>query len=190
MDIINNNYDFSQHATLTGVYGRVKAEERSEERPIRERFEEVHHPVEETESPELEAKACSANTQDAEPNNEEAHIGESETQDYERVADTREVYEDSHPEPNAPSASIGTEEDPYHEEVQHDEQFNANTFDMVSSIGWDEQTIPEGPAGNPPTRAAMKDVETADYSDFFKSLQNVRSKSPDKLFGKNTAALQ
>lgn len=190
MDIINNNYDFSQHAALTGVYGRVKVEERSEERPIRERFEELHHPVEETESPEPKAKAYSVNTQYAEPNNEETHTGECETQDHESVVDTREAHGDSHTEPNAPSASVGTEEDPYHEEVQNEEQFNANTFDMVSSIDWDEQTIPEGPAGNPPTRAVMKDVETADYSDFFKSLQNVRSKSPDKLFGKNTAALE
>ncbi|KAI6769986.1 hypothetical protein HG530_004615 [Fusarium avenaceum] len=185
VDIINNNYDFSQHANLTGVYGRVKVEERSEERPIRERFEELHHPVEETEFLEPKAKTYSVNTQYAEPNNEETHIDESETQDQESVVDTCEVREDSHPEPNAPSASVGTEEDPYHEEAQNEERFNANTFDMVSSIDWDEQTIPEGPAGNPPTRAAMKDVETADYSDFFKSLQNVRSKSPDKLFGRS-----
>jgi hypothetical protein len=150
-------------------------------------FEEVEQPVEETESPEPKAKTYSTNAQDVEPNEAEDQIGETKTQDCESVVDTREV--NPNPQPNTRSASVATG-DQYHEEAQHEEQFNAYTFDMVSSIDWDEQTIPEGSAGNPPTRAAMRDVESADYSDFFKSLQNVRSKSPDKLFGKNTATLQ
>jgi hypothetical protein len=145
--------------------------------------------VEDTESPEPKAKTYSNNAQDVELNEAEAQIGESETQDHESVVDTREIHDGAHPQPNTRSAGVATG-DHYHEEAHHEERFNAYTFDMVSSIEWDEQTIPEGPAGKPLTRAAMKDVETADYSDFFKSLQNVRSKSPDKLFGKNATTLQ
>ncbi|KAM0443656.1 hypothetical protein ACHAQK_003303 [Fusarium lateritium] len=184
LDIMSNNYDFSQSAILAQVCDRLKVEKTSEERPIRERFEEVEQPLEVTESPELKAEAYSTNTQDVELNNEGAPTGESETQDHESVVDIREVPEDDHPQPNTRSASVANEGS-YLEEAQNEEQFSAYTFEITSSIEWDEQTIPEGPAGNPPTQAAMKDVETADYSDFFKSLQNVRSKSPDKMFGRS-----
>ncbi|CAF3602650.1 unnamed protein product [Fusarium graminearum] len=87
----------------------------------------------------------------------------------------------------APDATVAiSTQNPYDEQPadQEPDTAAAHTNDTSSTSTWSQNGDIPLPLGVTLTRAAMVHHENEEYSTFFKSLQNVREKSPDRFCGR------
>ncbi|KAK6717218.1 hypothetical protein SNK05_000417 [Fusarium graminearum] len=87
----------------------------------------------------------------------------------------------------APDATVAVStQNPYDEQPadQEPDTAAAHTNDTSSTSTWSQNGDIPLPLGVTLTRAAMVHHENEEYSTFFKSLQNVREKSPDRFCGR------
>ncbi|KAM0353645.1 hypothetical protein ACHAPU_001658 [Fusarium lateritium] len=177
IELVTNTYDFSQHTAVVETYNPSEVQE-PEERLVREITDEPEEPLKEAESPVSHAGTQEEAYQNVEQHSEDAHVdAHIDVQDIETITQTEQVLEIVHPIPiRRVTAEFLVE--------THD-QHNAATFAMVPSVEWHAQSVPEGSEGNPPTCSAMKQIEHEDQAEYFKSLQNFRTKTPDRLYGRS-----
>ncbi|KAF5654024.1 hypothetical protein FHETE_11351, partial [Fusarium heterosporum] len=182
VELVTNTYDFSQHATFVDTCNPLEVQEPREERLVREIIDKPEELLKKAESPTSHISIREEASQDAEQRGQDADV---HFQDNKTIFRTEEVLEIVHPIPIRRITSNILIENDDQQSALCEDQHNVATFAMVPSVEWHAQSVPEGSEGNPPTCSAMKEIEHQDQAEFFKSLQNCRIKTPDRLYGRS-----
>ncbi|RGP80359.1 hypothetical protein FLONG3_1508 [Fusarium longipes] len=186
----------------TGKFLEYEPEKReeAEQRQVREMTEDFEQPPQEIQAEETEAEP---HVQEVDvPKN--SPISHDDTQEQLSV-DEVPIFESSDYEITTPDAAdVASAQDPSIREVavpnaadvasiqqSHNEQevecepyAAAPTDDTASTSEWESNGDIPLPIGAPLTVAAMKQHQDEEYSAFFKSLQRVREKSPNRFCGR------
>ncbi|QPC74796.1 hypothetical protein HYE68_005548 [Fusarium pseudograminearum] len=172
-----------------------KQREEVEQRQVREMTEDLEQPPQEIQTGEQEENeplpqetVVSEKTAPSNPSNPTtpSHDGAQERADVNEEP-IMESIEHDFTAPDA-TAAVSTQnpQNPHDEQPADQEPDTAatHTNDTSSTSTWSQNGDIHLPLGATLTRAAMVHHENEEYSAFFKSLQNVREKSPDRFCGR------
>ncbi|RGP70405.1 hypothetical protein FSPOR_3980 [Fusarium sporotrichioides] len=174
----------------TGKFSEWEPKQREavEQRQVREMTEDFEQPPQEIQPGEKEEN---------EPQLQEVSVSEKtadcshDTQEQVNINKAPTIQESTDQEVTSPNGTAGVsiqephDEQPVEKPVEDEPNTAAAlTSDTASTSTWDNNSDIPLPLGARLTEAAMVQHQNEEYSTFFKSLQKVREKSPDRFCGR------